>query len=218
MVGADGHRPGKAGDVLQVIRQFADEGYAGHRQQFAHLLKTDRIPSLGHFRGHRNALHHLRFTLHGVINAQGVEQRRADIASAGAVGVRDRWRRQQRRPQLVCAVDSRQRRPRLHHHADRRVGQLPARIRLRTARFLEAGQRVPDHDHHVRVFAARQTVRDRLRRFSHRRARDHHEVVAGLFFPRRGQLFQRRFEAAGDHHGDLSGQRAAAGDGQQQRG
>jgi hypothetical protein len=33
------------GDVLQVIRQFADEGYAGHRQQFAHLLKTDRITS-----------------------------------------------------------------------------------------------------------------------------------------------------------------------------
>ncbi len=42
---------------------------------------------------------------------RGMEQRRADIASAGAVGVRDRWRRQQRRPQLVCVVDSRQRRP-----------------------------------------------------------------------------------------------------------
>ncbi len=32
---------------------------------------------------------------------------------------------------------------RLHHHADRRVGQLRREIRLRTARFLEAGQRVP---------------------------------------------------------------------------
>ncbi len=138
----------------------------------------------------------------------GVGQRRADPASAGACpecatdgaasSVARSW---------SALSDAGSGAP-AFHHADRRVGKLPARIRLRTARFLEAGQRVPDHDHHVRVFAARQTeLGIAVRRFSHRRARITTRWLPVCFSHAGASFPARRFEAAGDHHGDLSGQR-----------
>ncbi len=166
------------------------EGYAGHRQQFAHLLKTDRIPSPARFRGHRNA----RSTICALLCIASSMPRvwnsvELTLASAGAVGyATDGAASSVARSWSALWIAGSGAYP---PSPPRRSASRPAPGANPVAygplsRGWSARPRPPDH--HVRVFAARQTVRDRLRRFSHRRAGITTRVVAGLFFPRRGQL------------------------------
>ena len=53
MVGVAGHGTSKAGDVLQVVREFANKRHPWNRQQFADLLETYRIFPFRHFFGDR---------------------------------------------------------------------------------------------------------------------------------------------------------------------
>ena len=144
-----------------------------------------------------------RLVLHDIGNAELSKHLGRDVDAAGAVGIGDRLRREQRALDRFHRADVRLRRARLHGDADRRSRQVDLAAGNDLALAGEIGEGVAHHDQDIGRLAALQPDRDGVGRGPHRGPIFRQHLVAGGLLELRHEHLVGRRQAARDHHPDF---------------
>lgn len=197
-----------------VVTMPAENTVIRNRKHFADLLEADLGVTARHHTGDRLGRDFPGPVLDRVGDTEPLKHFGRDVDAAGAVGISDRFRREQRAPDRVGGADVRLRRARSHRDADRRFHEIDAAVGDHLALLDKVAERMAHHDQYIGGFAALQSGRDRIDGGPHRWPIRRQHLVAGQAFEFRNQRVEGCGKATRDHHPDLGGTCRAS---QQQR-
>ena len=194
---------GKHGDPLRSGRQLANDVDALHGTQLTDLLEADLKFSCRDHSAYRVGLDFSALALDLVGDPELRKQFGGEIDAAGAIGIRNRFCRQQRALQRVHGADVGLGRSGLDGHADQGLDQVDAAVRPDLALLDQIVQRGRGHDHDIDRLAAFEAYRNGVVRRSHGGAELGHKFVVRGAFVFGDQLQIGGREPPGSHDLDL---------------